>query len=229
MSSETSAPPRCSAYEPFASATYEGTNGLASARWTRSETDFLGRGISESRPGFGGSTLVTSNLYDSAGRLSSSESLVLDPENIKHQTSNIKLFLYDNLNERVATVSDRNFNNAIDWTGPDLISSNLAHYVKLGGDWWRETRQWSIHDDNSTEARLMGVHRSRVTGLGANGLASESISIDQRGNATTNRVFRNRASAEEIAWVKYPTSATPVYRAKRYAKGNQVCEILQTP
>ena len=55
----------------------------------------------------------------------------------------------------------------------------------------------------------MGVRRSRVTGLGANGLASESISIDQRGNATTNRVWRNRASAEEIAWVKYPTSTTP--------------------
>ena len=48
---------------------------FASARWTRSETDFLGRIISESRPGFGGSTLVTSNLYDSAGRLLSTFSL----------------------------------------------------------------------------------------------------------------------------------------------------------
>ena len=69
--------------------------------------------------------------------------------------------------------------------------------------------QWSIHDDDSAEARLMGVRRSRVTGLGANGLASETISIDQRGNATTNRVWRNRAAAEEVAWVKYPTSTTP--------------------
>ena len=49
----------------FTFTTYEGTNGLASVRWTRSEPDFLGRTISESRPGFGGSTLVTSNLYDS--------------------------------------------------------------------------------------------------------------------------------------------------------------------
>ena len=55
----------------------------------------------------------------------------------------------------------------------------------------------------------MGVRRSRVTGLGANGLASESVSIDQRGNATTNRVWRNRAAAEEVSWVKYPTSTTP--------------------
>ena len=196
-------------HELFASATYKGTNGLASARWTRSETDFLGRTISESRPGFGGSTLVTSNLYDSAGRLSSSESLVLDPENIKLQTSNVKLFLYDNLNDRVAAVDDRNFNSIIDRAGPDLISSNLTHYVKLDGYWWRETKSYAIHDDNSAVARLMGIHRSRVTGLGANGLASETVSVDQRGNATTNRTFRNRASAEDIAWVKYPTSATP--------------------
>ena len=145
--------------------------------------------------------------YDAAGRLVSTISL--SARSTRSTRLNTRLYLYDNLNERVATVSDHNFNNSIDWTGPDLVSSNLAHYVKLGGDWWRETRQWSIHDDNSTEARLMGVRLSRVTGLGANGLDSETISIDQRGNATTNRLFRNRASAEEIAWVKYPTSTTP--------------------
>ena len=194
-------------HEFFASATYEGTNGLASARWTRSENDFLGRTVSESRPGFGGPTLVTSNLYDSAGQLVST--LSLSTRSTCSTRLNSRLYLYDELNDRVATVSDRNFNDAIDWTGPDLVSSNATRYVSIGGDWWRETRQWSIHDDDSAESRLMGIRRSRVTGLGANGLASESVSIDQRGNATTNRVFRNRASAEEIAWVKYPTSATP--------------------
>ena len=194
-------------HEPFASTTYEGTNGLASARWSRSETDFLGRTVGEFRAGFGGSTLVTSNLYDTAGRLAST--LSLSARSACSTRLNSRLYLYDNLDERVATVDDRDFDGAIDWVGPDLISSNLTHYVNLDGDWWRETRQWSIQDDDSAVSRLMGVHRSRVTGLGANGLASESVSIDQRGNATTNRVWRNRASAEEIAWVKYPTSATP--------------------
>ena len=145
--------------------------------------------------------------YDSADRLAST--LSLSTRSTRSTRLNARLYLYDNLNDRVAAVDDRNFNSIIDWTGPDLVSSNSTHYVKLDGDWWRETRQWSIHDDNSTEARLMGVRLSRVTGLGANGLASEAISIDQRGNATTNRVFRNRVSAEEIAWVKYPTSTTP--------------------
>jgi len=36
---------------PFASVTYEGTNGLASARWSRSESDFLGRNISRNTMG----------------------------------------------------------------------------------------------------------------------------------------------------------------------------------
>ena len=201
-------------HELFASATYEGTNGLASVRWTRSETDFLGRTVSESRPSFGGSTIVISNLYDSAGRLlsTSSSSLIPHPSSPTLCVSaplRETIYLYDEHNDRVATVSDRNFNNAIDWTGPDLVSSNATRYVSIGGDWWRETRQWSIQDDDSAVSRLMGVRRSRVTGLGANGLASESVSIDQRGNATTNRVWRNRAAAEEVSWVKYPTSTTP--------------------
>ena len=145
--------------------------------------------------------------YDSAGRLAST--LSLSTRSTCSTRLNARLYLYDNLNDRVAAVDDRNFNNAIDWTGPDLVSSNSTHYVKLDGDWWRETKSYSIHDDNSAVARLMGVRLSRVTGLGANGLASETISIDQRGNATTNRTFRNRAAAEEVAWTRYLTSSTP--------------------
>ena len=195
-------------HEPFASLIYEGTNGIASARWSRSESDFLGRPVAQSHPGFGGSTLVTSNYYDSVGRLIST--LSLSTQSTRSTRLNSQLYFYNELNERIATIDDRNFNETIDWTGPDLISSNLTHYVKLNGDWWRETRQWSIHDDNSAEARLMNVSRSRITGLGVDNLSSESVTIDQRGNETLSRTIRNRDVAEEIAWTKYPTSTTPV-------------------
>ena len=139
-------------HELFASATYEGTNGLASARWTRSETDFLGRTISESRPGFGGSTIVTSNLYDTAGRLAST--LSLSTRSTRSTRLNAQLYLYDNLNDRVTTVSDRNFNGVADLAGPDLVSSNETRYVKLDNDWWRESRQFSYHRDDSAEPQL---------------------------------------------------------------------------
>ena len=194
-------------HEPFASLIYEGTNGIASARWSRSESDFLGRTVAQSRPGFGGSTLVTSNYYDSVGRLIST--LSLSTQSTRSTRLNSQLYFYNELNERIATIDDRNFNETIDWTGPDLISSNLTHYVKLNGDWWRETRQWSIHDDDSAEARLMNVRRSRITGLGVGNLSSESVTINQRGNENLSRTFCNRGAAEEIAWTKYSTSTTP--------------------
>ena len=217
-------------HEPFASTTYEGTNGLASARWTRSESDFLGRTVSESRPGFGGSTLVTSNLYDSAGRLVSTLSLSTrpnpDPTLCVSAPLRETICLYDEHNDRVATVSDRNFNNIIDWAGPDLVSSNATRYVSIGGDWWRETRQWSIHDDDSAEVRLVGIRRSRVTGLGANGLASESVSIDQRGNATTNRIWRYRDEATEITEAKYPTAQNAAMSV--VSNGLAVMSVSQT-
>ena len=103
---------------PFASVTYEGTNGLASARWSRSESDFLGRTVAQSRPGFGGSTLVTSNYYDSVGRLIST--LSLSTRSTRSTRLNSQLYFYNELNERIATIDDRNFNETIDWTGPDL-------------------------------------------------------------------------------------------------------------
>ena len=178
--------------EPFAAMTYEGTNGLASARWTRSETDFLGRTVSQSRPGFGDSTLISSNFYNTVGQLTSTISLSTRSTRstrLKHTH-----FLYDSLGNRVASIDDRNFDGIIDWAGPDIISSNDTRYVSLDGSWWRESRQWSIHEDDSAIAKLMSVHRSRVTGLEADNLIAESVSIDQRGNATTNRVWRNRDS-----------------------------------
>lgn len=194
-------------HEPFASLIYEGTNGIASARWSRSESDFLGRTVAQSRPVFGGSTLVTSNYYDSVGRIIST--LSLSTRSTCSTRLNSQLYLYDIHNDLIATIDDRNFNNAIDWTGPDIISSNATRYVKLNGDWWKESRQWSIHDDDSAEARLMDVRRSRITGFGINELVSESVTINQRGNETLSRTFCNRGAAEEIAWTKYSTSTTP--------------------
>ena len=44
----------------------EGPAGLASPRWSCSYEDALGRTICETRPGFRGALLVTSNEYNTA-------------------------------------------------------------------------------------------------------------------------------------------------------------------
>ena len=47
----------------------EGLEGLASPRWSCSYEDALGRTICETRPGFCGALLVTSNEYNTANQL----------------------------------------------------------------------------------------------------------------------------------------------------------------
>ena len=107
--------------EPFAETVYEGSRGVSSPRWKRTESDFLGRTVSESRPGYGGSTLVTSNAYDVAGRIIATRSYSIGSGSSPLAFAS---YGYDVLGENSITVSDRNFNGVTDWTGPDLIQSN---------------------------------------------------------------------------------------------------------
>ena len=55
-------------YGPNWTKTYEGPAGLASPRWSCSYEDALGRTICETRPGFRGALLVTSNEYNTANQ-----------------------------------------------------------------------------------------------------------------------------------------------------------------
>ena len=48
-----------------------------------------------------------------------------------------------------------NLNNQIDWSDTDRIVSNDTAYVKLDGDWWRESRTWSAQRDGSAALTLM--------------------------------------------------------------------------
>ena len=207
--------------EPFAETAYEGPRGTASPRWSRTETDFLGRTIAETHPGFRGALLVTSNAYDSANRLVSTRAYSQPSQPSSPSPLVFTSFTYDSLGDRVTTVSDRNFNGVADLAGPDLVSSNETRYVKLGNDWWRESRQFSYHRDDSAEPQLMSTTRTRLTGLGSTPagaatflspqsiLVSESVSVDLRGNATTRLSVRDRDAATETAVTRYPTSTTP--------------------
>ena len=47
----------------------KGPAGLASPRWSCSYEDALGRTICETRPGFRGALLITSNEYNTANQL----------------------------------------------------------------------------------------------------------------------------------------------------------------
>ena len=65
-------------YGPNWTKTFEGPAGLASPRWSCSYEDALGRTICETRPGFRGALLVTSNEYNTANQLVATRTNVLN-------------------------------------------------------------------------------------------------------------------------------------------------------
>jgi YD repeat-containing protein len=76
--------------------------------WTTSTSDFLGRTVAEVRPAYGGGTLVTSNLYSSAGHLRKSASIC--GQTLLSQS----LFAYDELGNQTASALDLDLDGDID-------------------------------------------------------------------------------------------------------------------
>ena len=71
-------------YGPNWTKTYEGPAGLASPRWSCSYEDALGRTICETRPGFRGALLVTSNEYNTANQLVATRSYAIEQSEQSH-------------------------------------------------------------------------------------------------------------------------------------------------
>ena len=65
-------------YGPNWTKTYEGPAGVASPRWSCSYEDALGRTVCETRPGFRGALLVTSNEYNTANQLVATRSYAIE-------------------------------------------------------------------------------------------------------------------------------------------------------
>ena len=130
--------------------------------------DALGRVIAETRPGFRGSLLVTSNEYNTANQLVATRAYALN-ENPTPTPLTYTYFCYNSLGERNLTVSDMNLNNQIDWNDTDRIVSNDTRYVSLNGDWWRESSTWQTRQNGSPALTRVGLTRTRLTGLANNG------------------------------------------------------------
>ena len=75
-------------YGPNWTKTYEGPAGLDSPRWSCSYEDALGRTIAETRPGFRGALLVTSNEYNTANQLVATRSYAIEQSEQSEQSNN---------------------------------------------------------------------------------------------------------------------------------------------
>ena len=209
-------------YGPNWTKTYEGPAGLDSPRWSCSYEDALGRTICETRPGFRGALLVTSNEYNTANQLVATRSYAV-PVTSSPSPLTFTLICYNSLGERNLTVEDMNRNNQIDWSDTDRIVLNDTRYVSLNGSWWRESSTWQTRQNGSSELTLMGRSRTRLTGLGRARtpsapqglLVAESHSYDALDNATLVCTYLDRATHTTTQTTLSPDSTLPAETVAR--------------
>ena len=129
-----------------------------------------------------------------------------------------------------------NLNSQIDWNDTDRIVSNDTRYVLLDGDWWRESSTWQTRQNGSSELTLMGLTRTRLTGLANNGderlanngeaassplvqngfiLISETHSLDPLGNETVSCTTLDRSSHTTTQTTLSPDSTLPAETVAR--------------
>jgi YD repeat-containing protein len=186
---------------------FTGPAATNSPAWQKSTTDFLGRTIRTERPGFGGTTLITENTYNTLGQLISTQSSTAD--GVYAAT----LYQYNALGEQTLTAQDLNLNGTIDLAGPDRVTESHTSYTSHASHYYRESRSYTYPEDGSATPILTGTQRQRLTGLGqstAHGiLAAESISIDMLGNQTTQQTHIDRDAKVRVDLVSTPSSTKP--------------------
>jgi len=180
---------------------YTGSQGTNSPVWTKTTTDLLGRTITEEKPGFGGTVLTSTSVYNSQGRL------------IKTTRTSAPdtLYEYDELGNQIRSGSDVNGNGTLDLAGPDRINaSDTSYQSDSSGNWWQIRTSILYAGDNSATPTTNSIQKTRLTGLGSSSalgaLSSELISIDLLGNTTTSRTYVDRAARTVTQVVIAPDS-----------------------
>lgn len=163
---------------------YEGST--ASPKWEKTTLDMLGRVIKTEKPGSEGNE-TTVYYYNDKGYL------------VRITTPGLAdiLFVYDEIGNMIQRGLDVNGNSVLELASNDRIQETAVSYSKIEGDWWRETIQKVYATELDSTATVVDTDRSRLTGLGTNGLADEQISIDVHGNQTISKIFIDRAAKTE--------------------------------
>ena len=180
---------------------YTGSQGTNSPAWTKSTTDLLGRTISEEKPGFGGTVLTSTSVYNSQGRL------------IKTTRTSAPdtLYEYDELGNQIRSGSDVNGNGTLDLVGLDRINaSDTSYQSDPSGNWWQTRTTLLYAGDNSATPTTNSIQKTRLTGHGSSSgfgiLATEFLSTDLLGNQTTSRTYVDRSARTVTQTVTSPDS-----------------------
>ncbi|MFA6960548.1 MAG: RHS repeat-associated core domain-containing protein [Opitutaceae bacterium] len=171
-----------------------------SPRWSKSWTDWLGRGIRSERPGFTGqANYVELATYDATtGQLiKSSRSGMADT-----------LTTYDVLGQPVFSGLDIDANGTLDLASSDRISGQEKWFAYESGTWWVASRTYTYATLNSATETALGSSRQRLTGFTGN-LRSETTATDAEGNIATSTVSVDRTARTVTKTTQAPGLSAP--------------------
>ena len=193
--------------------------------WQLQAADTLDRSVAAYKPGFGGTTLVTSNSYNTAGNLVSSTQYSVESSNpVNPVILSRNLFSYRADGARILSASDLDFDGSIDLSGPDRVTGTATAYEKIGDDWFSITYSMVYPEVNAATVITSGIQRVQITGRGVFSathssyaswlndttlLTSLSQSADIRGNISTSVTLMDR-DARKVTHLSFtPTSVQP--------------------
>ena len=131
-------------YGPNWTKTYEGPAGLASPRWSCSYEDALGRTISETRPGFRGALLVTSNEYNTANQLVATRTYVLNENSTP--VAGMRLTICRRIGYTVFVASGGVLHNPVGYRiTPPVATLNIHPIANAVSEWDANERIYYIY------------------------------------------------------------------------------------
>jgi len=163
---------------------YYGPNGTNSLRWAKTTYDVANRLIREEKPGFGGTTLTNSYVYNEKGQLTSTTAPGMAPT----------LYEYDELGSVIKVCLDVDNDGTIDESEMDRIAVSDTYFEQDGSsDWWMVGSNGVYAVENTNTLTTTGYAKIRFTGLSTN-LISETKNIDIFGNETISSRSVNRSA-----------------------------------
>ena len=168
-------------------------------------TDWIGRTVKSSRPGFTGQVASEeASVYDdylggSTGRLIKSTKTGYSPT----------LFGYNTMSQLVRSGMDIDSGGALVLSSSDRISDQSESFEYFDSAWWRTKidSKYPFTGGSASTAKEMGKVRQRLTGLTAT-LRSESRSYDPDGNETRVTVTVDASNRLVTTTSKRPGMAT---------------------
>ena len=183
--------------------------------WSLSSNDMFGRTIYKEKPGYGGTTLVTSNLYSNTSHLVSTIKYSVDSNNpVNPVILSKNLFDYTSDGQRKLSALDLDLDGVIDFAGPDRVNGSISAYEKISNEWYHASYSMVYPETGVATVITTGIQRVQLTGLGTQQgggevLVSLSQSTDIRGNTSISQSLVDRDDRITINLTTIPMSTLP--------------------